>query len=1015
MPKKLFLILFLVAFAFPVLSQQTLKHSSDEIEFSKGIELLNREKYAAAREFFERYVQDFTVQAEDHENRNIRSIEAEYYVAYSALQLFHPDAEQLFLNFAVKYPWHSKASLAYYELGNFFYNTKKYQKTIEYLEKVDQSRLTREQKMETAFRLGYAYFSQKEFDKALEYFNSIKNDNHKYTYAASYYAGYLELKKDQLPEALEDFQEAANNDSYKAVVPYLIASIYYKQGENEKLISYAEDALKIPGIENKEQLSLLLAEGHFQNKDYEKAAEYFEGYLGKSRKPDGETLYRIAFSQFMTNQFEKAIQNFKPIAGDKSAMGQAASYYLGLSYLKTGNKQYAMFPLQQAARLEYSPEIREEAIFSYGKANVDLGNHHEAITAFKQLFSLYPNSSHSPEATELISDAFLKTNNYQEAIDWIESLKNKSLRINSAYQKMTYFQGTQDFNNKNFEKAVLNFNKSLQVTIDKNLFLAASFWKGEAHSIMREYNEAINSYSKVFQNAQASDPFHVRSRYGIGYAYLNNDKKEDALRHFKEYVNKTSQDKENTFYHDAILRVGDLYAWFKKFDDAIAAYNTAIDQNNPEKDYAHYRKGIVYAFQNKTEQAISSYDQVIKNYPGSIYLDDALYNKAYVYYTSGNFSQAMQVINTLLKVQPGSAYVPYAILYRGLSNTNLGKHNEALEDFRKIIAEYPGQAIAVEALTAAQTTLNTIGKPEEFASYRELFTQNNPESGPLQNIDYEAALAFYHNEKYEKAISAFNNYIEKYPESPKTIDAKFYMAESYAKNGQKAKAVELYQTLASGPKTAYTNRAVQKLAEVYLAEGNLRKATDYFRFLLANAESPRERLISWSALIDTYYNLKKYDSVQYYANQILEQRAQSLEANKANLFYGKASYKLGETDKAMEYFRKTIELAQDENAAEAQYMIAKIYSDRKEYEKSQEALFELNKNFSMYPKWFAKSFLLLADNLIAMNELFQAKATLNSIIENSDYAPAVEEAKKKLAELESKEKATEIKEDSTNE
>ena len=55
--------------------------------------------------------------------------------------------------------------------------------------------------------------------------------------------------------------------------------------------------------------------------------------------------------------------------------------------------------------------------------------------------------------------------------------------------------------------------------------------------------------------------------------------------------------------------------------------------------------------------------------------------------------------------------------------------------------------------------------------------------------------------------------------------------------------------------------------------------------------------------------------------------------------------------------------------------------------------------FSNHDYWFGKTFLLIADYFVAQNELFQAKATLNSIIEGSPVEEVVAEAKQRLEKL----------------
>ena len=54
--------------------------------------------------------------------------------------------------------------------------------------------------------------------------------------------------------------------------------------------------------------------------------------------------------------------------------------------------------------------------------------------------------------------------------------------------------------------------------------------------------------------------------------------------------------------------------------------------------------------------------------------------------------------------------------------------------------------------------------------------------------------------------------------------------------------------------------------------------------------------------------------------------------------------------------------------------------------------------FPNYGEWISKSFLLLADTYVKQNDLFQAKLTLQNLIDNYD-GELKQEAEQKLAEI----------------
>ena len=69
------------------------------------------------------------------------------------------------------------------------------------------------------------------------------------------------------------------------------------------------------------------------------------------------------------------------------------------------------------------------------------------------------------------------------------------------------------------------------------------------------------------------------------------------------------------------------------------------------------------------------------------------------------------------------------------------------------------------------------------------------------------------------------------------------------------------------------------------------------------------------------------------------------------------------------------------------------------YRESNEVLFTMPTDYSVFEEWLGRAFLLIADNYIALEELLQARATLNSIIENTNSGVIANLAKAKLSTI----------------
>ncbi|WPP52537.1 tetratricopeptide repeat protein [Catalinimonas niigatensis] len=1030
--KKLFILFFvlLVSSFLQLQAQQYLADVETISWYQKGMDLLDKHQYGAAREAFEEYLEE--------DQSSERAVEAEYYIAYAALRLYNADGEAKLAEFVNNHSSHPKAVRANYELGNFYFKDENYGKAIAYFEKTDTRNLTEEEQHTRNFKLGYAYFTEQNFYEAKPYFDQVKVSRSPFTSAASYYSGYIAYQQSDFEEALSDLKSAEQEASYAEVVPYLIANIYYKQGKYAQLQTYAQGILDGAGgnksqVKNLPDIMLLAGEAYFMQGDYAKAEPFLSEYA-TLRRPEAPMMYRLAFAQYKTGKAQPAIDNFKQIASRKDSIGQFSSYYLGLSYLKQDNENFASTALENAANMSFSPEIKEQASFKLGKVLVSLGEHGRAIQTLQKFKEDYPNSEHTVEANDLLSEAFLNTQNYAQAIEFIESLPTKTLQVRKAYQKVSFYAGTQAFNQGEYYQSVQLFDKSLQYPIDRELVAGANFWKGEAYSVGKKYEEAINAYAAVFRALGderrlegTSEMYFLKSRYGIGYAYFNTNDYPKAKEHFEKYVQTIEQkSRGNTSaklnYEDALIRLADTYYVTKNYGQAIGAYDKAIQQRNPDISYAYYQKGVIQGIQGKMNEARASLDVVIDRYPDSRHRDDAVFQKAQLNLEEGNYQQAINGFSRLLQTNAQSNLTPYALLRRALAYTNLKNYAQASADYKQVIKQYTDHAAANSALLGLQEVQSQSGEEsDDFSEYLAIYKEANPENKALGGIEFESAKNLYFTQKYQQAVSRLQEFISNYPDNANVDEARYYIAESYYRSDQIDEALKVFYEIAGKGSSSRLNRAIQRIAELEQAQNNHQQAIKYYARLANMAGNKREQFNAWSGMMTSYYilgqkNESLLDSVNYYAEQILEKANVSAAAeNMAMLYQGKVAYEKENYDKAIDNFLKTLNTAKDTYGAEAQYLMAKIQYDQGKYAESIETLYDLNKNFSIYENWLGLSFLLIAENYIALEENFQAKATLNSLIENSPLPNIREQAEQKLmalGEMEAEKEAEERKQDS---
>lgn len=980
------IILYLPSYAQAIRAEPELDPS-----FTKALELFQKEKYEAAQHYMEEY-------ARLHEG-SLQAIEAQYYGALCAIKLGHPDGEERFYQFAQTYPYHRKAALAYYQLGNLYCANQDYAKGLEYYLAVDTNQLDITTQYELQYRLAYAYLSEKDFGQALAHFNEIKEHDNPYTHAANYYAGYIALRNGDYETALADLKKASEHEAYQPVVPYLVLEVYYQQQRFQELLDYIH-AVKNTGVhlKNQEEIALLTAEAHFFLEDYSAAVLHYEEYLAlQNFAVTGEVLYRLAYALYKTEEDYKALKYFKDVALQEDSMSQLASYYAGLLYLKTSQQPLALAAFDKARQAGSVGEVQAEATFQYAKVNYELGNFASAIETLQKFKQIHTASQHLPEADALLSKAYLRTNNYDLAIAHIEGLADKPVATLKVYQQVTWYKGSECFNNEAYDKAMRLLQRSLEHPYDQKVAIQANLWLAETLSAKQAYDKAIPHYQQVLKGGDEHTPFYQQALYGLAYAYFNTGDYAQALVNFTRYVAQAGQGAPSSWVSDALIRAADCHYATKDYQQALQLYDKALSEHPA---HAYYQKALIHGILGHATAAQASLAVILSQYAHTAYYEKALFEHARLALDQNDYPMAIKGFTKFIQQKPHSPLMPDALLSRAIAHGNLQQYAQAVKDYEAILNDYPTHPNAQSALLELPKLAIQEGKSGKLEQYLAIYKAANPGSDSLERLTFETAKALFYSQRYNEAIEQLNNFIASYPKSTLVQEACFLVAEAYYRLGDDTQALIHYHIAIQDKKAPFYNKILLRIASIAYKQQDLKTALTHYEQLKACASNKKETYYALEGIMKTSHALQKYDAVTQYASLIIEQGNVTVNAtHQAALYLGKVAMQRGEKQKAIDHFKQIIQSGKDSYAAEAQYLLAQIHYEAGDYEQSLEALFELNKQFSTYQAWTNQAFLLIADNYMALDEVFQAKATLQSIIEHATDQAVIASAQQKLATL----------------
>ncbi|MDQ3191520.1 MAG: tetratricopeptide repeat protein [Bacteroidota bacterium] len=995
---KIFIALILIAImlimAGAASAQQTAVHTDPDKDYKLALELYNKEKFAAARSLFEKAVSS---------NKDAHSeikINCDFYSAMCAVELFHNDAEDKLNTFIENHPESPKVGIAIFKLGNYHYRKKKYKNAIEQYELVDIYELTTDELAEFYFKAGYSYYETEQYDQASKMFFEIKDVDTRYTNPANYYYSHISYTTKNYETALVGFQKLQNEPVFGPIVPYYISQIYFLQKRYEMVVQYAPPLLETEDVKRAPEVARLIGESYFKLNEFEKSIPFLEQFRKSTGRLSREDAYQLGFAYLKTKNYEKAVELFQQVTRVDDELAQNAFYQIGKAYLEQGNKNFARNSFRQASKLEFDKTIKEDALFTYAKLSYELANnpYNEAIEAFNSYIKAYPGTDRADEAYKYLLNVFFTTRNYKEALVTIESINKKTKDLEYAYQKMAYYRGIDLFNTANFSAAVVHFDKALTYQLDKNINAQSYYWKAEAQYHQRKYDQAITSYQTfLFEPGAAALPEYFAANYNLGYAYFKQKNYPAAISWFRKYTGVTPVD-DNKKLNDALLRIADSYFITKNYDDAVEYYGKAANLQGLNTDYALYQKAICIGLTGKLEAKLPVLESVVQNYPASFYAIDSKFEMGKTYLALGDNTNALKYFQKIITEHPNSSVVSKAMVKQGLIYFNQNEDEKAVAIYKKVINDYPGTPESHQALANYKNVAVAQGKAEEYSNFVEKLPFANVTRTSLDSTFFESAEGLYLKGDCQDAINKFENYLQKFPEGVFLLQVNFYKSECHYSAKQYEKALSGYVFVLGQPRNIFTEKSLSKTAFIFYNQKNYEKARSTYEQLEIASEHPALLKEARLGLMRTNYSLNNLQTAKEYANKtlVMENISQPV-INEANLIQAKAELEENKLDIAFEKFKLvSVNARTNEIGAESKYNMAYIKYLQKKHKESEKEIFELAEKFSAYDYWVAKSFILLSDNYLAINDAFQAKHTLQSIIDNYEGEDLKGIAKEKL-------------------
>lgn len=994
--RLLVVILFLILCNHRLKAQQTFNYTDEIRYYNRGLELFDKEKFAAAQKHFDWYAK-LTQQP-------LNQINAQYYSAVCAMELFNPDAESLLNQIINKYPDNTRAKLAMFQLGKLHYRNKNNKHAVAKLDLVQTEYLTGPELKEFHFIYGYSLFKLERFEDAKNAFKPIKDEKSKYYDPANYYYGYVCYKSGAYDEALEHFARIKYHKTFGPLASVYIAQIYFVRKQYKEVISFSDT---ITNQEVANDVAGMVGQSHYQLKEYTAAIPHLEKFMSAAPiVPSENDYYMLGYCYAKNNQDEKAISQFLKVTNKSDTISPYVQFGLANSYLKLNNKTAARAAFENCYVYDTSGVLAESALFFSAKVSDDLNLQGFAMTRYVKLLEYYPESEYTEEARGNLGNLLLNAKNYKESIKILEGIKKPSKQDLINLQRVTYYRAEELYLNNNYKEAHDYFLKSSEENHDNKIKGLSHFWLAELDYKDQQNKLALENLHKFQSNAAVKETrFYNQSFYNEGYVHLRMEQYGKAVEAFSTYLNAEKTPSNPEVYTDAVLRTADCYFADKNYNKAIEYYTILGQKELNGADYGLYQKAMILGVLGRNEEKITALKTLEKSYPKSPYIDDAVFELADIYLKSENYEMAITSFQSLIANYPRSIYLRKSILNKSLALFNIKRDDEALEEIKTLITNYPNSEEAREALPMVQNIFVNQGKGEEYLNFIRVLPNVIVSASTQDSLSYESAFNLYQKENYEKSSKGFGSYISRFPGGYFILKANYYKAESDYKQKKYDEALVCYEYVANSLRSEYSERCTRQSAVLLNMRKNYDKAFEYFAALERIASNRDNLQVALLGQMRTCAYQNKIDSAamvsQRYLYSGISQKDGIIEAQ---TYLGRYYLKNNKLDSAQSAFNAVLKETKNIYGAEAKYNIALIQFSKKDYKQSQKTIFELNDKFSAFDAWVAKGFVLLADTYIKQNDYFQAKATLQSLIDNYDGLEIISQCKTRLSEIEELEK-----------
>jgi len=620
-------------------------------------------------------------------------------------------------------------------------------------------------------------------------------------------------------------------------------------------------------------------------------------------------------------------------------------------YLLFAQKKYEK-AIKILNELNSKPEYYRHILLLKGFAFLNLGKYQEAANQFRKFLEGYGSVEKlSDYALYGLGIIDLKTGATNDALEkaGILEYRNPSLAQN------LYIKIAEEFADRgDFETAFVILQKSAKAGnqyidyLKKKLAITA-------------YNTGKYQYAYLMFKEIDTPLFNLYT----GFALLKLGKPVEAKNYFEKAA-KTAQNPQ--IKEKALKYLADIYFQLKQFRDYLRVVRE-IKQYDPQ--YAadllgwyffvkkEYKKAYL-AFHDPYMKAVSAFNANMLEESYNIIKDKddrkSRFLLAYIFLKKEELDKARQVLKELSKGNDRIAEeAGYLYAYSYFSE---GNYTKAIEAFKAYAKKYPNTKLGRQAILRIADALYNLGEVEKARRIYQQFIQKYSNTPEAIDAAYQLTLLEMKGSSGDIA-QQIETFISKYPNYPFVNLLKIQLADYYLEKNEYDKAEKIYREIIQKD-VKESDYAYYKLGYLFYIKKLPRKAAQILEEYIQKYPNGEFTLTAKTLLVKIYQELGELEkainilkqlpdtdenrfklAVLYYKKGDLKQAKDYFEdiytrfpayRNDIAYYLGKIHFLQGDIQSALKYFEEAIGGKDYFHVAESYYLLGVIYQKKGEIE-----------------------------------------------------------------------------------